>query len=99
MRKLTFAILCLACAGNLALAKENDKSSELVVEQYPTLQASTKFVADRGTKGSAEKLTESHKNAEAQGWSFSQMSLYTENNDLQGFYVTYVRPHPCNGNN
>jgi hypothetical protein len=99
MRKLTVAVLCLACAGNLALAKEKDESSAPVVEKCPALQASTVFVADRGQKGSAEKLTQSHKNAEAQGWSFDEISLYTENNDLQGFYVTYTRPHPCNGNN
>ena len=40
--------------------------------------------------------TESHKNADSQGWNFDEMSLYTENGDLQGFYVTYTRPHPCN---
>ena len=99
MRKLTFLVLALifALVGNIAIAKEKDPDSATAApEKCPKLQASTVFVSDKGQKGSAGKLTESHKNAESQGWNFDEMSLYTENGDLQGFYVTYTRPHPCN---
>lgn len=103
MHKLAISVLvlCFAVAGNIASAKEkkpenNSEPTTPVVEKCPSMQASTVFVSDKGQKGSAEKLTESHKNAESQGWDFKEISLYTENGDLVGFYVTYTRPHPCN---
>ncbi len=99
MRKLAFLVLVLffALVNNIAFSKEHDSGSATAApEKCPKLQASTVFVADKGKKGSAGKLTESHKNAESQGWNFDEMSLYIEDGDLQGFYVTYTRPHPCN---
>ncbi len=65
----------------------------------PALQASTLFVADKtGSRkqGSAEKISETHKTAEAQGWDFKDLEIYIEDGDLQGFFITYTRPHPCN---
>ena len=97
MYKLAFSVLLLAFVSNIVLAKNNDSDTDTTAPaKCPQLQASTVFVSDKGQKGSAGKLTESHKNAESQGWNFDEMSLYTENGDLKGFYVTYTRPHPCN---
>ena len=98
MRKLALAVLLLAFVSNVDAAKNNKESDAVTAAptNCPLLQASTHFVPDKGQKGSATKLTESHKNAEAQGWNFDEMSLYTEDGDLKGFYVTYTRPHPCN---
>jgi len=97
MYKLAFSFLLFALISNVAFAKKNDSDADTSAPaKCPQLQASTVFVSDKGQKGSAGKLTESHKNAESQGWNFDEMSLYTENGDLQGFYVTYTRPHPCN---
>jgi len=98
MYKLAFSVLLVALISNIAFAKNKELDADTAnLDKCPRSQASTLFVSNRGKrKGSAEKLTESHKNAEAQGWSFDEMSLYTENGDLQGFYVTYTRPHPCN---
>ena len=99
MHKSVVAVMLLALVCNSAFAKKDESDTDAsAVEKCSALQASTVFVTDKGQKGSAEKLTQSHKNAESQGWSFSHMSLYTENGDLQGFYVTYTRPHPCNNN-
>jgi hypothetical protein len=94
---LIFSALFFAVASSSAFAKEGDADKAApVAAKCPALQASTVFVSDKGQKGSAEKLTQAHKNAESQGWNFDEMSLYTEDGDLKGFYVTYTRPHPCN---
>lgn len=99
MRKFAFLVLSLflALVSNLTFAKEDkSESATPAAEKCARLQASTVFVSDKGKNGSADKLTESHKNAASQGWNFDEMSLYIEDGDLQGFYVTYTRPHPCN---
>ena len=97
MYKPALSVLLFALLSNIAFAKKNESDADKSAPvKCPRLQASTVFVSDKGQKGSAEKLTASHKNAESQGWNFDEMSLYTENGDLKGFYVTYTRPHPCN---
>lgn len=42
-------------------------------------------------KGSATALTESHKKYRAAGYRLLDLDIYTENGDLKGFFVTYVR--------
>ncbi len=100
MRKLFISMLVLAFASNVAFAQEDDTDAATPgPEKCARLQASTVFVPDKGgsrTKGSADNLTESHRNAEKQGWDFEALSVYIEDGDLQGFFVTYTRPHPCN---
>ena len=96
MRTKVLLVLIFVFASNIAFAQRDDSDEANAPEKCPELQASTLFVSDKGQKGSATKLTESHKNAESQGWNFDEMSLYTEDGDLKGFYVTYTRPHPCN---
>lgn len=39
----------------------------------------------------ARKLTKSEAEYAAKGYHFAQMVAYTENGDLEGFFVTYVR--------
>ena len=96
MNKLTTSIVLASLAMSVSAAEQGTDSDDADEQNCPRIQASTLFVPEKGRKGSAEKLTESHKNAEAQGWNFSDLVLYTENSDLEGFYVTYTRPHPCN---
>ncbi len=43
------------------------------------------------TGGSAKRLNESHAEMEAKGWRFMSLETYTENGDLVGFFVTYVK--------
>lgn len=65
----------------------------------PTTEAWTVFVSDatmRRHDGSASRITESHRKAEQLGWAFKDLEVYIENGDLQGFFITYTRPHPCN---
>ena len=68
-------------------------------EPCPATEALTVFVTDatmRRHDGSARRITDAHREAEAQGWQFADLAVYVENGDLQGFFVTYTRPHPCN---
>lgn len=100
MRKLAFSVLLFAFVSNIAFAQKDDADAATPGPgKCAKLQASTVFVPDKSgsrQKGSATKLTESHRNAESQGWNFDEMSIYTEDGDLQGFFVTYTRAHPCN---
>lgn len=49
-----------------------------------------------GRKNSAAKnMTELHEEMAADGWSFAHMGIYTENSDLEGFFLTYTRPAAC----
>jgi hypothetical protein len=97
MRNFTFSVFLFVLSTNFAFAQKDDADAATPgPEKCPQLQASTVFISDKGKKGSAPKLTDSHKVAESQGWSFDEMSLYVEDGDLQGFYVTYTRAHPCN---
>lgn len=63
--------MSLALAANLTFAQEDDRdASSPGPEKCPKLQASTLFVPDKSgsrQKGSAKKLSETHKVAEAQG--------------------------------
>jgi hypothetical protein len=49
------------------------------------------------SKGSASSVTKAlnklHAKMEAQGWAYSDMEVYTEDGDLEGIFVTYVRAH------
>lgn len=57
-------------------------------------KATTVFVDANfgGRKNSAAKaLSRKHEEMEAQGWRFAHLAPYTENGDLVGFFVTYLR--------
>ena len=100
MRNSTLIAMSLALAANISLAQDDDRDTSTPgPEKCPKLQASTVFVPDKAgnrQKGSAKKLSETHKTAESQGWNFDEMQVYIEDGDLQGFFVTYTREHPCN---
>jgi len=100
MRYLIYSLLVLALTGNVAFAQKDDADANTPgPEKCPKIQASTIFIPDKAgnrQKGSAKNLTESHRNAESQGWDFDELAVYIEDGDLQGFFVTYTRPHPCN---
>ncbi len=42
-------------------------------------------------KSGASGINKTHKKMEAKGWCFNSMELYTENGDLEGFFVSYSR--------
>lgn len=102
MSKLTLIVISMALSmvANLAFAQKDDADAATPgPKKCPKIQASTVFIPDKTgsrQKGSAKKLSDTHKTAESQGWNFDEMSIYIEDGDLQGFFVTYTREHPCN---
>ncbi len=101
MTRILFALLISVLAAPAALAQDDDDDASTPgPKRCPETQASTVFVPDKAgsrQKGSAKKLSETHRTAQDQGWDFKDLEVYIEDGDLQGFFVTYVRPHPCNG--
>ena len=99
-RTLAFFLIALLISPCVSAQGDDDDASTPGPTRCPETQASTVFVPDKSgnrQKGSAEKLSETHRTAQDQGWDFKDLEVYIEDGDLQGFFVTYVRPHPCNG--
>ncbi len=89
----TFVLATFASTGAFA---EEEKTTPTIC---PALQASTIFVSDKRVsrkKGSAKRISDTHKSSESQGWDFKDLEIYIEDGDLQGFFITYTRTHPCN---
>jgi hypothetical protein len=40
-------------------------------------------------------MTQKHAEMARSGWRFAGMQVYTENGDLEGFYVSYTRAATC----
>lgn len=88
--------LGLCCSG--ALAQESEQAMLAPESSMGCEQAITVFhdVSGFGRKDrAASKLTERHDEMALSGWRFAEMVIYTENGDLEGFYVTYTRPAAC----
>ena len=99
MKLSMIAVLASFLVSTALWANEDDDASTPGPDQCPKTQASTIFVADKtGARqdGSAKKISEAHDTAEAQGWEYHDLQIYIENGDLQGFFITYTREHPCN---
>ncbi len=95
INKLTTILILVIFASASAFAQEKNPGPA----KCPALVASTIFVKDKTgsrKKGSAKKISETHKTAESQGWNFNDLEIYIEDGDLQGFFITYTRQHPCN---
>ena len=52
---------------------------------------STVWVDGKGQTAFAEKVNKMHAAMEAKGWKFGDMEIYTEDGDMKGAFVTYVR--------
>jgi len=57
----------------------------------PAQNVTTVFVNGKGQSSFAEKLNEEHAKMEAKGWKFADLEVYTEDGDMQGAFVTYVK--------
>ena len=56
----------------------------------------TVFVSGHGESSMADKVNKMHAEMAAKGWRFADLDVYTENGDMQGIFVTYVRdPAPA----
>ncbi len=94
INKLITAVFLLTfCVATFAQTENNPPA------RCPATETSTVFVADKTgsrQKGSAKKISGAHDDAESRGWDFKDLEIYIEDGDLQGFFITYTRPHSCN---
>lgn len=88
MKKAT--ILPTAAAGLLATVAMFVAASHAQDEPVPQNTTSV-WLDGKGQSGFAEKLNKMHADMEAKGLKFSEMEIYTEDGDMQGAFVTYVR--------
>ena len=91
MIRTTLALL-LALAALPALARDYAKQAERAVEDR--LHAVTVFIdADWGGRedGAARELTKAHAAFAPRGFEVIDIEAYSENGDLEGFFVTYRR--------
>jgi hypothetical protein len=91
MTRTTLALL-LSLAALPALARDYAKQAERAVADR--LNAVTVFVdADWGGRedGAARELTKAHAAFSPHGFEVIDIEAYTENGDLEGFFVTYRR--------
>jgi hypothetical protein len=88
MKKAT--ILTTAVAGLLATAglfAATSHAKDEVVAQNTT----TVWIDGKGQQGFSEKLNKMHAQMEAKGFKFGDLEIYTEDGDMQGAFITYVR--------
>ena len=76
----------------------DEELGEAAVPAANCEQAITVFqdVSGVGRKDRAAKnMTQRHAAMARDGWRFADMEVYTENGDLEGFYLSYVRAAAC----
>lgn len=91
IQKITFAALAMLVAG-AAIARDYDKQAAEAAGAQ--LDAVTVFIdADWGGRedGAAREITRAHKAFQMRGYRLLGVETYTENGDLEGFFVSYVR--------
>lgn len=82
MKKLIYVMLAgLALAAGPAGAA--DKAAPAT--------AKTVWLDGKGQSSMADKVNKLHAEMTAKGWTFASLEVYTEDGDMQGMFVTYVR--------
>ena len=90
-------IIASLCTSPL-FALEAEETSPAPKPALDCEQAITVFqdVSGVGRKDRAAKnMTKRHAEMAIDGWRFSDMEVYTENGDLEGFYLSYTRAVAC----
>jgi hypothetical protein len=77
---LTAAVAALSLASGLAQAEEKAPAT-----------AKTVWLDGKGQSSMADKVNKMHAEMAAKGWKFASLEVYTEDGDMQGLFVTYVR--------
>jgi len=94
--KLLIGVL-LGMVLGLVLGQGGNASAQ--VNQFVTCQQSQTVWLDVSRFGrkrsAAQNMTEKHEEFAKQGWKFIDMETYTENSDLEGFFLSYSRDIAC----
>ena len=93
MTVLAFSLHCSSVFAQEAVETALAPESSMDCEQAITIFHN---VSGFGRKDrAAERMTEKHDEMALSGWRFAGMVIYTENGDLEGFYVSYTRAATC----
>ncbi len=98
MRFSYLPVLALSFYCSSVFAQESEQALVAPEASMACEQAITIFhdVSGFGRRNrAAERMTEKHDEMALEGWRYAGMVIYTENGDLEGFYVSYTRPAPC----
>ena len=60
-------------------------------DPVPAKTIITVFVGKGNSSSVTKAINELHAKMEVQGWTYKDMAVYTEDGDLQGIFVTYIR--------
>jgi len=93
---MTVLAFGLHCSG--VFAQEPVKTAVAPEPSMNCEEAITIFhdVSGFGRRGrAAERMTEKHAEMALSGWRFAGMQIYSENGDLEGFYLSYTRAAAC----
>ena len=77
---LIAAVAALSLASGVAHAED---------KAQPTIK--TVWLDGKGQSSMADKINKLHAEMAAKGWSFASLEVYTEDGDMQGLFITYVR--------
>ena len=77
---LIAAVAALSLASGVAHAED---------KAQPTIK--TVWLDGKGQSSMADKINKLHAEMAANGWSSASLEVYTEDGDMQGLFVTYVR--------
>lgn len=90
LSSLICVVVCISAMPTPAVASAQAPSD--CTESITVFQDVSKF----GRKDrAASNMTRLHQEMAAEGWVFRDMEVYTENGDLEGFYLTYSRAAQC----
>jgi hypothetical protein len=95
-----FCLLMLAASFHVpaVFAREVDETATRSVPAKDCEEAITVFqdVSRVGRKDrAASNITRRHADMAQHGWRFVDMEVYTENSDIEGFYLSYTRAVAC----
>ena len=81
---ITGTLVALAMLEGMSSASAaDDKDAKATIK--------TVFVDGHGQSSMADKVNKVHADMAAKVWKFVDLDIYIENEDMQGFFVTYVR--------
>lgn len=97
--RVNYLIVWAACGLSASLfVQQSHAANPEPADDHLCQEAITVFqdVSLIGRKdGAARNISRKHREMAKEGWRFADMEPYTENGDLEGFYLSYTRDIAC----
>ena len=98
MKTLLALLISMIFYSTVLIAQEATETTPALQPGKDCEQAETVFqdVSGMGRKDRAAKnMTKRHAEMAKDGWRFIGLAVYTENGDLEGFFLSYTRAVVC----